>query len=113
MRSTIIFLALACGPAFCQEYTALPATLQPTKTLMVKPAIGVCSIPLINVLPAGKPVAMPNVLPLRNPAPVSPSNNPTDIDHMSIVAPAPACPADFGKVQAPPAAPPAKPSSAP
>ncbi len=74
------------------------------KLMAAKPASSICSIPLLNVKPPGTPVAMPNMMPKT----AVPGNNPwqTNLtDNMKIVAPAPACPADFGKVSVPRTAP--------
>jgi len=58
---------------------------------------GVCSIPLLSAVAPGKPVPMPTAG-SRQIGPGQ-TNMPRPIDRMKIVAPAPACPANFGQVQ--------------
>jgi hypothetical protein len=78
------------------------------------PLARVCSIPLLNVVAPGKPVPMPNVGQRRvNPFQVNSPNAPRPMDRMSVVAPAPACPANFSQVQTRPVAPPARPTTTP
>ena len=120
MRAILILLLLSCGAAFGQD--TLPGSViqrmndnlrqsvgDALKSRIVSrqvaasrllrmarvltPAIGACSIPLLNVAPPGTPVPMPNMA------------IPGIIDNMNIVPPAAACPADFGQVSAPPAKP--------
>jgi hypothetical protein len=112
MRSLLILLVLASVPAICQQNFNAQATPTPQKApaspilrlMGAKPASTTCSIPLLNVKPAGTPVAMPNMMPKT----AVPGNNPwqTNLtDNMKIVAPAPSCPTDFGKVSVPHTAP--------
>lgn len=135
MRSSLILLVLACGPAFCQnDPSASPDTTAqkfndnlrqrindilnpqnarnpggvvssgprlPQFAAVARP-MQACSIPLLNVVAPGTPVHMPNMMPRTTPRvmPVPPT-----LDRMSIVVPAPACPANFGKAPAPPTRP--------
>src|ERR1035437_1505587 len=92
MRSTLIFLIVACGTAFCQD-SANPAPAndalspqndavspqevraagnaitppQSVRIMTVTPERGICSIPLLNAFSPGKPVAMPTVSPEGKP----------------------------------------------
>ena len=70
------------------------------RMMSAKPAITTCSIPLVKVSSPANPVAMPNMMPKLT-VPRNNSGQTAPIDNMKIVAPAPACPADFGKVSAP------------
>jgi hypothetical protein len=76
---------------------------RPLRTETVAPpAAAACSIPLLNVVPPGTPVPMPNMMPpniMPNMAAL-----PT-VDNMKIVVPAPACPASLGQISAPSAMP--------
>jgi len=115
MRSTLMLLAVACAPAFCQntpeiQISGNTVVPEPMKVTVVRPANEVCSIPLLNVVPPGKPVPMPTVAPhgegLSKPdsnlKPVpEPAKTPGTIDKMSVVAPAPACPASISRTVAP------------
>jgi hypothetical protein len=82
----------------------LPMTVTP-------PTPQLCSIPLLNVSAPGKPVPMPNLMPRALPSPglIPTPNTPTPaprvLDRMSIVVPAPACPANFGQTVEPVPAP--------
>jgi hypothetical protein len=67
------------------------------RLMAAKPASAACSIPLVNVKPPGTPVAMPNMMP-ETAVPGNALAPTGPIDNMQVVAPAPACPADFGKV---------------
>jgi hypothetical protein len=118
MRSILILLTLACMPAICQE-NANPTpdsaaqgisgtvpqvfsdTLRILRVVADKPAVSTCSIPLINVKAPGTPVPMPNMMPKVAVPPNQTSPGPKPIDNMKIVAPAPACPADFSQVSVP------------
>jgi len=135
MRSTLILLALACTPAFCQDdagqklddnlrqrltdilnpQSAPSGTVAAPQPLRLSVRSGfpqLCSIPLLNVTAPGKPVPMPGLKPRALPPqgfnPAAPNANPRNmpatprpLDRMSIVVPAPACPADFGHSAAP------------
>ncbi len=110
MRMALLILALSCGPAFCQSspdaatsgannahpeqlIQRLKIAVNPNPVTVVAPTQA-CSIPLLNVVPAGTPVPMPNLMPpSHNPFSVN-TGTPTQspVDHMPIVAPAPACP---------------------
>jgi hypothetical protein len=137
MRFALVLFVFACGPVFCQD-NAIPAPngvgqklndnlrqrlddildsqglhgtgivtqpqlfrLRPPQ-LMRLTSSATCSIQLLNVSAPGKPVPMPKVGP-------KPSDLSKPIDRMSIVAPAPACPANFGQMVAPPNAPASRP----
>jgi hypothetical protein len=129
MRSALIFLVLASAPAFCQETPPAPGNagqimndnlqrrlqdilshsqfatpgkvvFKLTNSVSSNVPMSVCSIPLLNVKPAGNPVPMPTV---RLPQAGAQSQGP--IDHMNIVAPAPACAPNFNGLAAPATAP--------
>jgi len=80
------------------------------QVMAAKPEGSACSIPLLSVKPPGTPVAMPNMMPkMAEPPSLQPQPGPASqpnravpgsglIDNMKIVVPAPACPADFGRV---------------
>jgi hypothetical protein len=61
--------------------------------------VNVCSIPLLNVKPAGSPVPMPVVRPPQS-GPLAPNTIPQvplQDKAGTVRPPAPACPADFGR----------------
>lgn len=94
-------LRLKLGYNFVLQ-TPQKASASILRMMTAKPEISTCSIPLLNVKPPGTPVAMPNMMPKQ-------SNQvfqaPGPIDNMKVVVPAPACPADFGRVSATPTKP--------
>ena len=96
MRSILTLVALASIPAFCQDTGQKLTNIAPPALRMSvgSPTPQVCSIPLLNVIPPGKPVPMPTLKPRSKPA------IPSSPNHMNIAVPAPACSAP---------APPAKP----
>jgi hypothetical protein len=119
MRRILILLALTSAPAFCQDNAVsqqldnnlrqrLAQILNPRNILKQKapevtlapPGIvltqreEVCSIPLLNVKPAGTPVHMPE---LRMPGGARGASGalaePQVFDRIAVKPPAPACPA--------------------
>jgi hypothetical protein len=121
MRSILPLIALACMPAFCQDagqklndnlrqrvtdilnsqaqVSGNAAAPRPLRMTVSLPAPQLCSIPLLSATAPGKPVPMPGLKP-RNPTAI-----PRPQDRMSIVVPAPACPANFARTVAPVPAP--------
>lgn len=79
MRSILTLIALASMPALCQ------------------PPPQLCSIPLLRATAPGRPVPMPGLKPRAMPTPnANPrrgANPPRVPDRMSVLPPAPACPA--------------------
>lgn len=117
MRSIVTLIALAgipalCQPAFCQAQLSVNTVEpRPLRMTVSPPTPQLCSIPLLNVSAPGKPVPMPNLMPRAlpspglTPAPNKPGPAPRLLDRMSIVMPAPACPANFGRTVEPVPAP--------
>ena len=119
---TLIALACMpaiCQPAFCQnagqklndnlrqrlsdilnpqaQASSNAVAPHPLRVIAGTLAPQLCSIPLLNVTAPGKPVPMPTLKPRALPPPVRGAPNmpatPQPLDRMSIVGPAPACPA--------------------
>jgi hypothetical protein len=117
MRSILTLIALACVPAFCQDAGQKLTNIAPPslRASVRPPTPQLCSIPLLNATAPGTPVPMPNLMPralprpgltrpntpMPNANPRDPSATPPPLDRMSIVVPAPACPANFGHIAAP------------